>query len=335
MITVSDLSVSYGDFRLQDINLELKQGRCLAVLGPSGAGKTLLLETVMGARKPERGTVFLDGREITSYPPESRKIAYIPQDLALFPHLSVRDNITFGLHSQGSSGSATQRLERIADMLGIKHLLSRRRVQTLSGGEKQRVAMARALIVEPRVLFLDEPLSALDASTTSDLLQSLREMRQEMSPTIFLVSHDLAEVCFLADEVAIMIDGRVAETGPHHQVIRSPRTVAAARFLNLRNILSISALPEPFAHIAMNAPTDCTYIAIRPEDLTITKSVDHAAGTVIVKDCVQMQSHAIVTLDAGGVALEAHVGADAAADLTAGATVFASVPEQSVLWLDD
>ncbi|HRQ73622.1 MAG TPA: ATP-binding cassette domain-containing protein [Phycisphaerales bacterium] len=279
MITVRHLSATYGGFTLHDVNLDVHEGGCLAILGPSGAGKTLLLETVMGARRPRRGEVLLDGRNITDLPPEARRIAYIPQDLALFPHLSVRDNIVFGLPSRSARRAATDALKRLAAMLRIEHILDRRHVGTLSGGERQRVALARAMIVQPRVLFLDEPFSSLDAATASDLLWSFREMHQQMRTTVFLVTHDLHEAGLLANDVAIMIDGRIVESGPRDTVFRHPRSVTVARFLNIRNIIPLSDLPPSARHFATGSGNGCTHLAIRAEEVVLAPvSAQHDVG---------------------------------------------------------
>ena len=275
MIEVRDLSVTYGDFSLRDISLNVHREGCLAILGPSGAGKTLLLETVMGARRPLRGQVLLDGQSILRLPPERRRIAYIPQDLALFPHLSVHDNIMFGLQSRTARRGAEAALKRLITTLDLEPLLHRRSVTTLSGGEKRRVALARALIVQPRVLFLDEPFAALDAVTRTNLLRSLRSLRHTMQTTMFLVTHDLDEACFLADDVAIMMRGRIVDYGPRERVFRRPRTAAVARFLNLRNIVPLPRLQAAGLLNEEAADDGCTHVAVRPEAVNIM-AADHA-----------------------------------------------------------
>ena len=269
MIKVDNLTVSYGDFTLRNVNLELRDGGTLAILGPSGAGKTLLLETVMGARQPGSGHVLLDGRNITDLPPESRQIAYIPQDLALFPHLSVRQNIVFGLDNRAARKKQNHDVTRIATLLNIEHLLDRQHIATLSGGEKQRVALARALIVKPRVLFLDEPFAALDAATAADLLHNFRGLRRDLGATIFLVTHDLDEACYLADDVAIMMAGRIVDSGPVDRVIRRPQTVEVARFLNIRNILPLSSIPPEAIPVAKFQGNGITHWAVRAEDIGV------------------------------------------------------------------
>jgi len=310
MIAVRNLSATYGDFALHDVTLDLHHGGCLAILGPSGAGKTLLLETVMGARRPKRGRVMLDGRDITSVPPELRQIAYIPQDLALFPHLSVRENIVFGLRSRGERRSCGDALNQLVAMLGIERLMNRRDVRTLSGGEKQRVALARALIVRPRVLFLDEPFTALDSATRTDLLRSMRRMRSALQTTMFFVTHELHEACVLADEIAIMMHGRIVTSGPKDEVVRRPRTTSVARFLNIRNILPIAALgvlglPGPAADPGPEQ-AGVTHAAVRPEDVTLLSGdaqPDDSAAAIFrarLEDLIPTGAHVIAELIVSG-----------------------------------
>ncbi len=318
MIRVEDLSVSVGNFDLREVSLELREGGCLAILGPSGAGKTLLLETAMGARRPDRGHVLIDGRNITDLPPEARRIAYIPQDLALFPHLSVRQNIAFGL-SRSARRTVSDALDRIVTMFNIQHLLDRRDIATLSGGEKQRVALARAMIVQPRVLFLDEPFAALDAATRSDLLRSLRMLRQATGTTIFLVTHDLDEACFLADEVAIMMRGRVTEYGPRDRVFRRPRTIAVARFLNIRNILPLTRLQAAGLPPANATGNGCTHVAVRAEDVRIHTSHPTPPGALPVRldALISLGSRVIAELSLNNsLRIEALLDHEQAADLS-------------------
>ncbi len=340
MIQVRDLSVAYGNFALRDVNLELHDGGCLAILGPSGAGKTLLLETVMGARRPKCGCVLLDGRNITDLPPESRHIAYIPQDLALFPHLSVRENIVFGLRARTGRKHAGDELHRLAAMLRIEHLIDRPQVTTLSGGEKQRVALARALIVRPRVLFLDEPFAALDAATSADLLRSFRVMRGELGTTVFLVTHDLDEACFLADEVAIMMEGRIVESGLRDRIIRRPQTVAVARFLNIRNILPLSSIPSEALPVAKSADRRHTHLAIRAEDITVLPWAGKSDQDICARldELIPVGSHVIAELTVNGNwRLEATLTHSVAASLGShlAADVAVRIIPDQVLFLTD
>lgn len=338
MIEVRNLHVAYGDFALRDVSLTLREGGCLAILGPSGAGKSLLLETVMGARRPTTGEVLLDGKDLTALPPESRRIAYIPQDLALFPHLSVRENIVFGLRPRAARRHADDVLMRFASMLGIEHLLDRRRVNTLSGGEKQRVALARAMIVQPRVLFLDEPFSSLDAATASDLLWSLREMRRKLNITVFLVTHNINEASLLADEVAVMFDGRVVECGPHHKVFREPKSLIVARFLNIRNIVGLSAVPPQASCLVDSIGNGFTHLAIRPEGIVVRPIATLRAGDLRgrLDELVPLATHVLARLTIHPTwRLEAVVDHARAPELAAcvGDDVAVSVLSSEVLYL--
>ena len=193
-------------FRLGPIDLDLKNGGYLTILGPSGAGKTVLLEVCLGLAASGSGRLWLDGTYATLLPPEQRRIAYLPQDLALFPHLSVRDNILFGARQQQLAANVIQeRLGELTTLLDLDSILARRTVATLSGGEKQRVALARALLSGPRLLFLDEPFSALDAAIKRQLQIKLRLINRELGVTILHVTHDQEEAFLLGDRVAVGI----------------------------------------------------------------------------------------------------------------------------------
>lgn len=338
MIEVRDLHVRFGDFELRDVNLVLPSDGCLAVLGPSGAGKTLLLETVMGARRPMRGSVLIDGRNVSDLPPESRKIAYIPQDLGLFPHLSVRENIVFGLSDRRARKNAEAEVLRLARLLQVEHLLDRKRVTTLSGGEKQRVALARSLIVNPRVLFLDEPFSSLDAATSSELLRTFRVMRRDLGTTVFLVTHDLDHACFLADDVAIMMAGRIVESGPCEQVLRRPRNVAVARFLNVRNIIPISSLPPSTRPIVATTSRDVTHLAFRAEDVSLVPGSLDGGLTLPARleGLIPLTSHVVAELTIlGSIPVEANISRAAAEHLDGhlGAAVNMHVARERILLL--
>lgn len=284
MIRVESLCVSFGRFKLRDISLEVPASTSLAILGPSGAGKTLLLESVLGVKRPERGRVFLDGRDVTFLPPEERGVSYVPQDLALFPHLSVRDNILFGLRARGRKVVEDAELSRVVELLAIGRLLDRRDIGNLSGGEKQRVALARALIVRPKVLFLDESFSALDGYIRRQLQEQLWELKRSLGLTLFQVTHDQEEAFLLGDQIAVVMEGRLEQVGPAEELHARPLNLRVARFLLTRNLLcaryrgregeygvvaidgvDIRLLPAPHA-----SGIDC-YIGIRPEEVVLIR----------------------------------------------------------------
>ena len=237
MIEATGLSVTFGKFLLQELNLSIHLGESFFILGPSGAGKSLLLETLLGIRRPDAGMVFLEGRNITDLPPAERQVAYVPQDLALFPHLSVRENILFGLNVQrSSSGDMSERLERMVDLLDLHEIIDRKSVLSISGGEKQRVALARALILNPKVLFMDEPFKALDISLRRRLLVEIRHLQRELGLTLVHVTHDPEEAFLMADRMVLLMDGRIEQMGTPSELYYKPGNLRVATFLMLQNL---------------------------------------------------------------------------------------------------
>lgn len=242
MIEVRHLALRRGKFCLQDIDLRVDPEECLVLIGPSGAGKTLLLETLLGIHEPDRGEIIVGGEDLTRRPPERRGFAYVPQDLALFPHLSVYDNVAFSRRGRGAREEAERAVRQAAGWLGIGHLLERRGIASLSGGEKQRVALARALVAEPRVLFLDEPFNSLDAALRRELVRELSELRRRIGLTTVLVTHDPDEMFALGDRVALLMEGRILQVGSPEEVWRRPATVAAARLLLVENLFPVDGV---------------------------------------------------------------------------------------------
>jgi len=235
-VTVKGLSIELGDFSLREIDLQVWRGEYFSILGPTGAGKTVLLECIAGLWVPRTGEIWLNGTEVTHLPPEKRGVSYVPQDYALFPFLTAGENIAFGLKLKGFSPlEIQQRVESLSRTLGIHHLLDRS-PRTLSGGERQRVALARALIVEPLVLLLDEPLSALDPSTRAELRSELRRIHKKFRITTLHVTHDLEEAFVLSDRIAVLHEGRIQQTGTREKVFYSPCNCRVARFLGLHNV---------------------------------------------------------------------------------------------------
>ena len=236
MIRIHDLSLSAGNFRTGPLNLELQEGAFNILLGPTGSGKTLLLESVIGLRPVKQGRVILDGKEIQDLAPEKRGIAYLPQDLALFPHLTVRENLRYGLRAQGRiSAEDESHLERLIEALKIGHLLERP-PQGLSGGEKQRTALGRALARSPRLILLDEPLAALDPALRGEIQQLLLSLQRTLRFTALYVTHDLEEAYLLGDTITVLIDGRIEQRGRRQDVFLRPATAKIARFLGFRNL---------------------------------------------------------------------------------------------------
>lgn len=240
MIRVEQLTANQGGFFLGPLDFELEHGGYLTILGPSGAGKTVLLEVCLGLTATTGGRLWLDGTEATRLPPEQRQIAYLPQDLALFPHLSVQDNIRFGACQRRLNPGLTEdRLQELSALLDLGPILERRSVATLSGGEKQRVALARALLSDPRLLLLDEPFSALDATIKRQLQIKLRQINRQLGVTILHVTHDQEEAFLLGERIAVMIGGRLRQVGCRDDIYYRPASLAVARFLRNQNIFEL------------------------------------------------------------------------------------------------
>lgn len=228
MLTVTGLVTRAGSFQLGPIELVVPDKRVLVVLGPSGAGKSMLLDTIAGFRAPQRGQVLLGDREITGQPAEQRRIGMVFQEAALFPHMTVRDNVNFGPRLRGRPGG--EAVDDLLDRFGITHLAGRA-PRSLSGGERQRVALARALATQPAALLLDEPLSALDQPVREELRDVLRETLHDLGVPAVYVTHDRDEALRLADDLAILAAGTLRQTGPVADLTRHPTDDISARLL--------------------------------------------------------------------------------------------------------
>jgi ABC-type sugar transport system ATPase subunit len=213
MIELQRVSLRAGNFALHDISLRIESGEYAVLMGRTGRGKTTLLEAVCGLRKVESGRILLHGDDVTDWSPADRQIGYVPQDLALFPTLTVRQHLEFAVRLRKSPPAVIrERVDEMSALLGITPLLERH-VQGLSGGESQRVALGRALSFHPAVLLLDEPLSALDDATRGEMYALLRSIRERTGVTVLHVTHSRQEAAALADRLLLLEDGRIREDG--------------------------------------------------------------------------------------------------------------------------
>lgn len=235
MIRLDGVTVQAGGFTLGPVTLEVPAGGYALLIGPTGSGKTTLLESVAGHQAPRTGRVWLHGDDVTSLPPEDRRVGFVYQDHLLFPHLTVAENIGYGLGAQPSA--IGHRVSELADSLGISALLGRG-VERLSGGERQRVALARALAPRPSVLLLDEPFAALDPSTRNSLRRTLLALQKREGVTILQVSHDFDEALRLGDLVAVLAEGKVLQQGTPEEVFRRPNSAFVAQFTGAGNVLA-------------------------------------------------------------------------------------------------
>ncbi|NLE74591.1 MAG: ATP-binding cassette domain-containing protein [Actinobacteria bacterium] len=231
MIRIEGLEVRVGEFRLRIDDLVLQTGEYLTILGPTGSGKTVLLETIAGLHRPTAGSISFGEKNVTRYAPEQRRIGFVYQDYVLFPHLDVERNIAFGVEPSLAGAKARE----LAVLLGIEHLLHRY-PDGLSGGEQQRVAIARALAIEPPLLLLDEPLSALDRETRRELRNELRRLHEGLRTTVLHVTHDLDEALALGHRLAILVAGELRQIDNPSQVLRHPNDATVARLTGATNV---------------------------------------------------------------------------------------------------
>jgi molybdopterin-binding protein len=281
MIEVKNLYVDLGEFVLADINLTIEEGEYFVILGPTGAGKTVLLESIAGLYPVKSGEIRLRGKEVTGVEPEKRKISIVYQDHALFPHFSVKDNITFGLRMHGvKADEKKNRLDWVTELLGIGSLLHRR-PDTLSGGEKQKVALGRAIINRPEVLLIDEPLSALDPETRESVQQELRQLHKALAITVLHVTHDFEEAIAMGNRIAVIGEGLLKQVGTPEEIFHHPNSEFVARFAMTRNIFRGRATRKTEGDFAFNVDgtefivatgtEGSCYASIRPEDILISK----------------------------------------------------------------
>ena len=226
-----------GTAAVDGLTLGVERGACLVLLGPSGCGKTTTLNLVAGFLQPDGGRIVLDGADITSLPPHKRDMGMVFQDYALFPHMTLRDNVAFGLKMRGVRGAARRaQAEAVLQTVGLGALAARYPAQ-LSGGQRQRVALARALVIRPRLLLFDEPLSNLDAQLREQLRTEIRTVLVEAGITAVFVTHDQTEALALADHVALLRNGQLEQFGPPAELFDRPATRFAATFIGGCNLL--------------------------------------------------------------------------------------------------
>nr|WP_163501465.1 ABC transporter ATP-binding protein [Halomonas socia] len=254
-ITIESLCHDFVDFRaLSDIALEIDTGEYIVLLGPSGCGKTTLLSILGGFIVPTQGAVKIAGRDMTGVTPAKRPTTTMFQDYALFPHMTLRDNVAFGLRMRGMARRERHaRAERLLELVGL-HGDAGKRPHELSGGQRQRVALARALAVEPDVLLLDEPLGALDLKLRRTMQDELKSLQREFGTTFIHVTHDQEEAMAIADRIVVMNRGRIEDVGPPERVYQRPASLFAANFMGETNRLPATRGPQgletPFGHLA-------------------------------------------------------------------------------------
>ena len=295
IIEIKNVSKSFsGKDVLKDINLYINQGEFLTLLGPSGCGKTTLLRMIAGFLKPDEGSILLDGKDLEGTSPYERPLNTVFQRYALFPHLDVYDNIAFGLKlKKVPQEEIDKRVRRVLKLVAMSDYEDRD-VETLSGGQQQRIAIARAIVNQPKVLLLDEPLAALDLKMRKDMQIELKEMHKQLGITFIYVTHDQEEALTLSDTVVVMNEGRIQQIGTPTDIYNEPVNSFVADFIGESNILNgtmirdrkVSFIGHDFDCVdegfGENVPVD---VVIRPEDIYFTNDPARTQFTAKVKSC--------------------------------------------------
>jgi molybdate/tungstate transport system ATP-binding protein len=345
-LRIEHVSKTLGAFSLKDISLEVADGEYFVLLGPTGSGKTVLLETIMGFHRPDRGKIVLDSHDIASVPIEKRGLGYVPQNCPLFPHMDVCQNIEFGLKMRKKSEAQTRR--RVDDMLSLLNLkqMEHRLPATLSGGERQKVVLARVLATEPEITLLDEPLAAIDAEASRNLRRELKRINRDLRTTMLHVTHDQMEAFSLAERIGIIKEGKIIQVDNPKRLLQNPNDEFVASFLGCRNIFSVEfvrrvddiSLVTMKGHtleVASELAAGRNVIALRPEDVKISKETStpeqaNAFGGTIIE---YEDQGPIVTLTVDvGFLLEAAIKKHSfyEMDLDVGTQVLASFKAESV-----
>jgi len=263
VLSARGVRLDLGTFSLGPVDLDVNEGEYLVLVGPSGAGKTVLLETLIGWFELSSGAVLLDGRPVGAVPPGERGIAYVPQDLGLLPHLDVRSNLTWGLDCRGERPDP-ELFATLTRVLALDPILERRRPATLSRGEQQRVAIGRALLTRPRVLALDEPCAALDPHLRRELQLLLRRLHRERRTTVVHITHDREEAFLLGERIGVILDGRLHQLASPRELYDRPADIAVARFLAPENLWRARVVQR--AEDAVTVRLDDSGLTLRSSD---------------------------------------------------------------------
>lgn len=331
-------------YAVDHVDLSVPDGKLVCFLGPSGCGKTTLLRMIAGLETPSSGNVMFAGRDITNLPANRRDFGMVFQSLALFPHMSVAQNIAYPLRLRRTGrADETRRVAELLDLIQLPHMANRP-VTQLSGGQRQRVAIARAIASSPKLLLLDEPLSALDAKLREAMQVEIRLLQQRLGITTIMVTHDQREAMTMADEIVVMERGRIAQVGTPLDIYRDPVNEFVADFIGLGNILPVSleaggqiVLPGG-QRIGVNASARATAndggirLLIRPEDVCLGHAGTDAATNRIAGKVTFIRDVGAsieATIDCDGFVLTAATTPREAPDLSVGMRIFAELPAHS------
>ena len=304
MLQLHNISLSFDqDIILRDINLNILDGEILCLLGPSGSGKTSLLRVIAGLENVDSGAIIFKDKRITDVPTHLRRFGLMFQDYALFPHLTVKENVEFGLKMNGTNRhQRTSILKELLDLVGLPDF-SERDVSQLSGGEKQRVALARSLAPQPRFLMLDEPLGALDVNLRQHLLNEIRSIIKSLGLTAIYVTHDREEAFAIGDRIAVMRQGEIVQIDDSLTIFRHPKSVFVANFLKIGNVIPVRKFCDGFLMTDIGnfpAPAYAEYILIHLNAISVVDATsDDVDTTAIVESVVYLGEQYLITVKCG------------------------------------
>jgi putative spermidine/putrescine transport system ATP-binding protein len=298
-LTISGLTKRFGELTaVDDVSLDIAEGELVSLLGPSGCGKTTTLRSIAGFVQPDAGTILFDGVDITSLAPERRNIGMVFQNYALFPHMTVRENLRFGLEMRRIGKQ--EMAERIGKVLDIVQLagLEDRYPRQLSGGQQQRVALARGLVIEPRVLLLDEPLANLDAKLREEMRFFIRSLQKRVGITTVYVTHDQAEAMVISDRIVVMFDGRIRQVGDATEIYARPASREVADFIGLSNFIEGSVK----AHTGIDRYTVGTPLGDVSCRSALVLTVGNPATVVVRPESIAIRHEPPADADINGIA---------------------------------
>ena len=275
IVSLHSVQQQFGNFvALENLNLEIEAGEFLVLLGPSGCGKSTLLFILGGFLAPTSGQVLIGGKDMSGVPPKSRPTTTMFQDYALFPHMSLRDNVAFGLRMKGQNKKTRNiKADEMLDMVGLADKANHK-PHELSGGQRQRIALARALAVDPEVLLLDEPLGALDMKLRRQMQEELKAIQRKVGTTFIHVTHDQEEAMAIADRIVVMNYGKIEDIGPPQDIYLRPSSLFSANFMGEMNIVPMTIekgkAVMPFGSIAIENIPENPQLCIRPENIGLT-----------------------------------------------------------------
>ncbi len=311
ILSIKGVAKRFGEVRaVEDFDLTVDDGELVSLLGPSGSGKSTLLRMVGGFERPSAGSITIDGDEVIHLPPERRPTGMVFQSHALWTHMNVFKNIAFGLKLRRlPADEIRRRVEAVLDLVGLAGYGSRG-VNQLSGGQQQRVALARSLVLEPKILLLDEPFASLDQHLRERLREEVRDIQQRLKITTLFVTHGQDEALAMADRIVVMRDGRVEQIAPPDILYREPETPFVAGFIGKMNLIEGMVANATFSHAAFTVPLPVSdgpvIFAVRPEALGIAPA--SGPGSARVHRVTDYGAHAIVDLElTDGVRLKAQV----------------------------